>query len=179
MKWLEAKIHGENFRWHCTNADCGVYHQSVLLKSETSKDPHRCHVCESLVELVDTSTLVQTEGLGKAALRRLVELGEIAQRALSRIYYAETKVVEQRLGNDNFEDHELVYAAWQRCSKCHAGFAHPKNIGGHGAWYCSTMLKDKTAKQADHDQGYGFTTFSIKSEGQPSANGATTRPKPS
>lgn len=87
-----------------------------------------------------------------------------------------------------FTDDELVYAAWTRC-ECGAGMAYPKDIGFHGSWICSeqmtnpkrwTNYDNKTYKTEDgklHSKDLPFSFWSVKSEGQPSANGATTRPK--
>ncbi len=77
--------------------------------------------------------------------------------------------------NEFFTDDDLVYSAWARCDKCKAGLAHPKDCGAFHQWTCSNVLKG-----IGTDEGHGcypFAFYSIKSEGQPSAQGATTRPK--
>lgn len=75
-----------------------------------------------------------------------------------------------------FEEDELVYAATARC-RCGAGLAHPKHVGPYGSWHCSAVLKDvKLEIHPDHDEPKPFTFWKVKSETQPSAGGATTRP---
>ncbi|MNR17424.1 hypothetical protein D3C85_1340830 [compost metagenome] len=99
---------------------------------------------------------------------------------------------------------DLTYAAFNRC-KCGAGFAYIESFNdslskqAHSlfdhAWFCSAVMlgsdqEYKAKKEAgmfgggivvgedgiEHDQALAFAFFEIKSEGQPSANGATTRP---
>ena len=95
--------------------------------------------------------------------------------------------VERRISAINCGDHlakfsdaELVYAATTRCA-CGAGMAYPKNIGMHGSWHCSDILTFRAATKdsADsvgHTSPLPFSFYSVKSENQPSAFGATTRP---
>ena len=78
--------------------------------------------------------------------------------------------------NEYFTDEDLTYSAGARCDKCGAGLAHPKNCGGFHQWTCSDVLKG-IGKDKGHG-AYPFAFYSIKTEGQPSAYGATTRPKP-
>lgn len=78
-------------------------------------------------------------------------------------------------------ENDLVYAAFARCP-CGAGLAHIKNCGPQGNWDCSDILLGRAipsgqpgAKQ--HTAQLPFVFYEIKSENQPSVNGATTRPK--
>jgi hypothetical protein len=78
----------------------------------------------------------------------------------------------------------LIYSATARC-KCGAGLCYEEGKTGiNGAWTCSVCVLadranlpmegwDKTAHQA-----FPFREYEIKSEDQPSAFGATTRPDP-
>lgn len=89
-----------------------------------------------------------------------------------------------------YSDEDLTYAAYARC-KCGAGMAYPKNTGPAGFWACSELLKlgekgsilfgknplQSEAEGLDHSLALPFTFFEVKSEKQPSANGATTRQK--
>lgn len=77
-------------------------------------------------------------------------------------------------GEAPFTDEELRYSAGARCS-CGSGLAYPKNCGGFHRWDCSEFLKGDRTKP--HDGPFHFAFYSIKSEDQPSAYGATTRPK--
>ena len=74
-----------------------------------------------------------------------------------------------------FTDEDLIYAAYNLCP-CGHGMAYPRDCGGGHYWDCSAILKgianDPTVKHTDR---LPFSMYSIKSEGQPSANGATTR----
>ena len=99
---------------------------------------------------------------------------------------------------DRYTSTELLYAATTRCP-CGAGMAYPLDHDDAqeiSAWVCSRVLlceveipsgaqppsagffspvtRVDTAGQAHH--GLPFNTYSIKSEGQPSAQGASTRP---
>ena len=79
-----------------------------------------------------------------------------------------------------YTDDELIYAATSRCP-CGAGLAYPKNIGSRGSWDCSDILtgraipKDQPGSKM-HGGPWPFVFYEVKSEQQPSANGATTRP---
>lgn len=84
----------------------------------------------------------------------------------------------------------LLYAAYERC-ECGAGMAYdPANPGdesspfrGPSKWECSDILRFATytadqklaVKAATHTSPLPFAFYEVKSEGQPSANGATTR----
>jgi hypothetical protein len=87
----------------------------------------------------------------------------------------------------------LVYAATSRC-KCGAGLAYDPfgASGGHpeegendspfkgvfsGWWDCSAILLGTADTQQTHTGQLPFSSYEVKSENQPSAGGATTRPK--
>ena len=72
-----------------------------------------------------------------------------------------------------YKPSKLVYAAHARCS-CGAGLAY-----GHGMqhWDCSRVLIGTAPKGSHHDDPRPFVFWKILPEGQPSAKGATTRPK--
>lgn len=79
-----------------------------------------------------------------------------------------------------FSDDDLVYAATTRCA-CGAGMAYPKAMGPGGSWNCSDILTMRAAKSIDpdsvgHKSPMPFVFYEVKSENQPSAHGATTRP---
>lgn len=80
---------------------------------------------------------------------------------------------------------KLTYASTARCP-CGAGLAYgdltydkdstfrkPYN----GYWDCSKILDGTADKSVKHTAKLPFTFYEIKSENQPSAKGATTRPK--
>lgn len=76
----------------------------------------------------------------------------------------------------------LVYAAYSRCP-CGAGLAHPEGMGAKGHWDCSAILLGTAIPSGQpgavqHTAQLPFTFYEVKSERQPSANGATTRPTP-
>lgn len=84
----------------------------------------------------------------------------------------------------------LIYAAYDRCH-CGAGMAYDPTSRGDGPfkgpskWECGDILRfndlseDRQAqvKAATHTGGLPFAFYEIKSETQPSAAGASTRPK--
>lgn len=74
-----------------------------------------------------------------------------------------------------FTPDELCFAAAARC-KCGHGLAYPKGCSYHGAWSCSGVLLGTADKGVPHEY-LPFAFYSVKSEGQPSAYGATTRPQ--
>lgn len=86
----------------------------------------------------------------------------------------------------------LTYAATARC-KCGAGLAYDpyqedrpgSPFRGPDAWECSALLLSPTPPTQytkgmldSHTAPLPFSYYEIKSENQPSACGATTRPKP-
>lgn len=77
--------------------------------------------------------------------------------------------------HEAFNDDELIYSAGARCAKCGAGLAYPKNCDPFHQWTCSAVLKN-IGTDKGHD-ALPFAFYEVKDEGQPSANGATTRPK--
>jgi hypothetical protein len=89
---------------------------------------------------------------------------------------AEDKVARCEQGKDKFTLEELTFSALARCG-CGAGIAYPKNIGIHGAWYCSAILLGEAKPGTTHNSPLPFAMYEIKSENQPSAGGVTTRPQ--
>lgn len=97
---------------------------------------------------------------------------------------AEASAAHQRelLAKPLFE--RLTFAAYARCKGCHAGLAYdPAMFPRVKHWDCSAVilgLADSEEKEGDGSYkhaAYPFAFYEIKSENQPSANGATTRPK--
>ncbi len=71
--------------------------------------------------------------------------------------------------------HQIRYSAVHRCN-CGAGLAYPVHRAAN-AWACSKVLLGEIERQGRHKHGeYPFAMYEIKSEGQPSAHGLTTRP---
>ena len=68
----------------------------------------------------------------------------------------------------------LVYAAVHRCP-CHAGLAYRR---GDDAWDCAAILLGTADDSVRHTPLLPFVFYEIKSENQPSARGASTRPVP-
>lgn len=84
---------------------------------------------------------------------------------------------------DVYTSAELVYAAFDRCH-CGAGIAYPRDVQPFGEtayWDCSailtgTAIPDGQEGSVKHTDKLPFAFYEIKSEGQPSARGTTTRP---
>jgi len=101
-------------------------------------------------------------------------------------YRAEAELAERRVqmalaGTEFFDPSELRYSAYTRCH-CGAGLAYPLGAGPHGAWDCADILTGNALPKSDpasktHSDSMPFSFYEIKSEEQPSAQGATTRPK--
>ena len=79
----------------------------------------------------------------------------------------------------------LVYSALSRCP-CGAGLAYDpcfEDKGGvfkgplSGYWDCSAILLGEADKNVKHTDKLPFAFYEVRSERQPSAGGATTRPK--
>jgi len=71
---------------------------------------------------------------------------------------------------------DLVWAATARC-KCGAGYVYPNfTRSPQGHWFCSASILGTAPAGSEHDCAKPFAFWSIKSDQQPSANGATTRP---
>lgn len=128
---------------------------------------------------------MKTEELLAKIAQLEAELAPLKEQ-LREAYRIETeecaeKIKRVQLKKDRFTEEELVFAASTRC-ECGAGMAYPNSIGVQGAWYCSDILlgnalagNEKGSKA--HTSPLPFMFYSIKSETQPSANGATTRRK--
>ena len=79
-------------------------------------------------------------------------------------------------GKRFFEKGDLIFAATQRCAACGAGLAYPKGCGPDHQWTCSAVLMGTFDRAVDNHGAFPFSMYEIKSEEQPSAHGATTRP---
>lgn len=82
-----------------------------------------------------------------------------------------------------FKDKNLRYAARNKCP-CGAGLAYVRGLPYSKAfgrdfnyWDCSDILTGRASKDVEHTAQLPFMCYEIKSEDQPSAYGATTRPK--
>ena len=112
-------------------------------------------------------------------IKSLEDKLEPLKKQRSEIYQQEAEETEKNIKlchalKYKFNDDDLVFAAYVRC-ECGCGFAYPKKIGMHGAWYCSGILLGEADAKAAHTSPMPFMFYEIKSENQPSANGATTR----
>lgn len=105
----------------------------------------------------------------RAALERFHEAARIEAEA------TEQRLKRADLGLGDFTVYELLFAARFRCI-CGAGMAYPDGIGMHGAWYCSGILLGQAQPGTEHTPAHPFSFYEVKSEGQDSQNGATTRP---
>ena len=114
-------------------------------------------------------------------LRGVMDAGKLAEQELGRRFNVKSEYAERRLervlASDNaaaFDASELIFAAFARCD-CGAGMAYPVDIGIHGAWHCSAILRGTASREVKHTPPMPFVFYDIKSEDTPSANGATTR----
>jgi DNA-directed RNA polymerase subunit RPC12/RpoP len=78
-----------------------------------------------------------------------------------------------------YEANKLRFSAGARC-RCGAGLAYPRDLRDPwGEWQCAAVLMGQIANVPEnhgkHD-AFPFSFYEIKSEDQPSAGGATTRP---
>lgn len=96
-------------------------------------------------------------------------------------YKAEHDAAEAKCNAGACTDEDLEYAATARCP-CGAGLAYHKGIGVWGFWDCSDILTGRAKKKGEpgsvqHTYRLPFNLYDVKSERQPSAQGATTRPR--
>jgi hypothetical protein len=77
-------------------------------------------------------------------------------------------------GKHKLED--LIFAAYTRCP-CGHGMAYVKGSGAFSYWDCSGILLGTADPNMKHTDKLPFVFYEVKSELQPSAEGATTRPK--
>lgn len=114
-------------------------------------------------------------------LRAAQAAGEAATQELLRRARAQSDAVSERVNRTRrgdtsaaFSADELRFAAYERCV-CGAGMAYPIGCSPHDAWHCSAILRGIASRELVHSSPMPFQFYEIKSEGQPSANGATTR----
>lgn len=107
--------------------------------------------------------------------RRNAAFAEEAKRVEERVLSLATRGVTPE--QPAFADADLTYSAGARC-RCGAGYAYPNGSGGQGRWDCSAILTGQAVHGSEHDGPLPFAFYSVKSEHQPSAGGATTRPRP-
>jgi hypothetical protein len=109
------------------------------------------------------------------------ELAKLCSARRNQLYVAEHESAKQSADEGTCRDEDLVYASHARCL-CGAGFAYPVGIGAHGFWDCSDIMTGRapvkgTPDSRVHSDRKPFVFWDIKSENQPSADGATTRPE--
>lgn len=102
----------------------------------------------------------------------------VAERRREAYTTART-AAEARATAGQFTDDDLIYAGHSRCP-CGAGLAYHEHLT---YWDCSDILTGRAAPAGSpgakqHTDKLPFTFYEIKSERQPSVNGATTRPAP-
>ncbi len=106
-----------------------------------------------------------------------------AEEVMHAYHAQESNKADERIKTGvPFADDELIYAALTLCP-CGHGLAYPKNPGSlKRQWECSAVLRNLSGVGPEHSPALPFSCYEIKSEQQPSANGATTRgvfkPKP-
>ncbi len=117
-------------------------------------------------------------------LRAVVDAGSAAARELSRRTNERAEAVGERVKRTQradptaaFRADELIFAAYERCA-CGAGMAYPIGCGVHDDWHCSAILRGTASREMAHSAPLPFSLYEVKSESQPSANGATTRDEP-
>lgn len=107
------------------------------------------------------------------------------EKRLREILAARSEKIKERInlaesGAGDFQLDELVFSAYSRCP-CGAGLCYAIGCGGFSSWHCSDILLGRAVPSGqegskNHTEPLPFTFYEIKSERQPSVNGATTRP---
>lgn len=86
------------------------------------------------------------------------------------------RIKKAHQGEGDFTLEELRFSASYRCD-CGAGFAYPHEyMNVMGDWHCSAILMGTADRNTPHTRPLPFPYYEIKSEDQPTARGATTRP---
>lgn len=99
-----------------------------------------------------------------------------ADKIINAFHKQKAEQFKQRLESGKpFTDDDLVYSATAVC-ECGHGLAYPKDCGPGHYWDCSAILKGVAYPDLKHTAKLPFAFYDVKSENQPSANGATTRP---
>lgn len=78
-----------------------------------------------------------------------------------------------------YTNDEIIYSATARCP-CGSGLAYVRDCGAFSSWYCAAALRHDLPNPDPFDgkhHEYPFVEWKILSEEQPSAQGATTRPR--
>ena len=100
-----------------------------------------------------------------------------------RYRFADWQFKRYRKLRKPFKRKQLLFAAYARCPGCKAGLAYHPGIGMRGYWDCSRVLTGEADPSEVDAEGYPihrqypFMFYEVKSEDQPSARGATTRPR--
>lgn len=107
--------------------------------------------------------------------RAVAAKGE-AENTIHQFHQEKVAAEDQRIKSGKpFTDDELTYSADSLCP-CGHGLAYPKNPGTLMMyWDCSAILKGIAEKSVQHTDRLPFALYDVKSEGQPSAGGRTTR----
>jgi hypothetical protein len=87
---------------------------------------------------------------------------------------ADQRYKEFREGDKPYTADELTWAAATRCP-CGHGMAYVTECGSQRFWDCSAILTGVADQNITHGAQAPFAFYSIKSDDQPSANGASTR----
>jgi hypothetical protein len=111
----------------------------------------------------------------KKQYEKAVSLRDMGQDLINAYNKQKIEAFQKRMQeNPVFTDDELRYSAHDLCP-CGHGIAYPTGCGSHHYWDCSAILKGIADPTVQHCAKLPFAFYSIKSEGQPSANGSTTR----
>jgi len=141
---------------------------------------------KTLQGIGNCTNIMETKEELQKQIKALEDQKKPLEEKLHKIYQQEQTTVEAKLkrcnaGKDKFTTDELIFSATARC-ECGAGLAYPIGIGIHGCWDCADILLGKAIPAGQegsktHSGSMPFAFYEIKSENQPSAYGATTRPK--
>jgi hypothetical protein len=119
--------------------------------------------------------------MSKITDKQYIEAAEAkakAEELMSQYHQQKREQFAERMRtNPIFSLDELRFSAYARCKGCGAGLAYPKECSPGHYWDCSAVLLGQVVDPGPEHVQYPFAFYEIKSEDQPSANGATTRPK--
>ena len=96
-------------------------------------------------------------------------------RDLADILESEAYKERQEEGLKKPISERLIYAAYARCESCGAGLAYDEFDDKNKSWYCSSILLGAANDGKNDHTCLPFAFYEVKSELQPSVNGATTR----
>lgn len=162
QRWLEShKSNGVAYQRHQLEA---AYQAGIESMAKILQDP-----------IVDTITVEDYQNACMLEDAAQEFINNAYQRRESQKFAA--RYQKYRMGDQYFEDWELVYAREKRCD-CGYGLAYPKDCGAFHHWACAGQLLGRADPGYTHTGRLPFTMYKIKSETDDATTRGTVKPNP-